>query len=71
MLSKEIRTDLEERLGARIISIVPFNIKNSDGVNEQIYAVRFIEPKYEYTLDVDEFGATLGGDACKYDVTVR
>lgn len=70
MLSKEIRKELEERLGAKIKNIYPFTVENSDGKSEQIYAVTFRDPKYQYTLDVDEFGAALGGDGCKYEVTV-
>lgn len=70
MLSMEIRKELEERLEARITDVLPYTAENSDGEPEQFYAVKFTEPRWSYWLDVDEFGATLGGDACKYDITV-
>lgn len=68
MLSREIRKELEEDYGARILSISPYVAKNSDGEYEQFYQVNMMTREESFYVDVDEWGAVLGGRGTKHDV---
>ena len=68
MLSKEIREDLEDYYGARILNISPYTAKNSDGEYEQFFQVDMTTREESFYILVDAYGAVCGGREMRYDV---